>query len=197
MKRLIVLLCGFKGTGKDTLCNSIISNCNVYNWKIYNDSGEEVTFSNNFQRVAFADKVKEEVYEIYGIPTDDSTKDKKQYDYVDNKYIPGTTYSARDVYISLAMNRKKVDPLYWVKKAIEDIDASGSNIIVTDWRFPEEYEYLRSLDTFDVITIRLFRTSINVTNDPVENRLDNYKTDLYALSLESKSDLIKRFPQYL
>jgi len=81
----IILICGYKRTGKDTLY-AILSNqvtfSNRFKWRIYkhpNQINRKFQSDNEtiyYERIAFADLLKHEASEIYGIPEIISDSDK-------------------------------------------------------------------------------------------------------------------------
>jgi len=181
----IILICGYKRTGKDTLYENLTLN-GQYNWSVYRNSQKELKLDKNYSRFSFADELKKEVSKIYGIPFQVDDKDLKQYKRVDGKIA-----SARDLYIEWGTIKRKQDPYYWCKFIKKD------KCIITDWRYPNELEYVANGS--DTSTVRVFRSSVPVPDQTIESEhsLDKFTTDF--LVLDNCDDLAKvqsLFPQY-
>lgn len=204
MKPVVYLVCGFRRTGKDYLVQ-ILRGHKPFNWTVYRDSNNpswRINKRKEVVRISFADKLREEVNQILKIKTVedyDSVKDQPIFD--------GRTY--RDYLIEHALYRRNQDIDYWVKKAANwDRLNPDKNYIITDWRYPNEIEYLQTR-SIDLVTIRLYRSSIPIppSDIPSEHSLDYQKTDyLFVLeelgSEDSETDddgfgkACSVFPQY-
>lgn len=193
----IILICGYRRTGKDTLCSTLINSYNEFKWRIYkHPTNLSKTFnSSTYRRTAFADALKIEVNEEYNIPLNiaDSDKDTKQF--VHHK--TGAIISARDAYIELGTLRKEHDKDYWCKKAFTD---DNTTFVVTDWRFYHELNYVNE-NFKDIITTRVYRSSViePPMNIESEHALDDYRTDFLLLpdSIDEFAKVVERFPQYV
>lgn len=146
---------------------------------------------NKYTRVASADPLKKMVF--------DSIKDKTAMDIhqleskKDEKLFHGKSY--RDLLIEVAMKKRDEDELYWVKAALNEVKGT-ENIIVTDWRFPNEAEYVKK--RFPVFTtIRLVRNiPIPPKNEVTEHSLDGVATDIILFSGMTWDKVCEMFPQY-
>lgn len=199
----VILVCGYRRTGKDTLYQKL-SNPNQENsgfsWKIYQhpDRIREVFDKESlYIRTAFADSLKIEAGNEYNIPVmiADADKDIKQFTH----YKTGDMVSARDIYIEWGAIRRSQDPDYWCKAALNLSNSTENTwIVVTDWRFQNESEYVLNNFT-DTITCRLYRSDIPEPDVHIESehQLDSYATDLLLVRNddEFKRTAIK-FPQY-
>jgi len=149
-------------------------------------------------RTAFADKLKSEASEIYGIPSvvADAEKDIKQFEH----YITGELVSARDIYIEWGAIRRAQNHNYWCKMVLESIDTNVTNCFVTDWRYPNEAKFM--IETYNnVVTVRLYRS--DVPEPPIhidsEHSLDSYRTDILLIRDDLENEFEKtlhKFPQY-
>lgn len=87
--------------------------------------------SRNFVAVAFADKIKEE----YGVSIEDFEAAK----------ISGEITKMRAELWKFSAEKKKEDPLYFIRKVMEDVVNSDKSVVITDIRTPDElrsfYEY--------------------------------------------------------
>jgi len=116
----------------------------------------------DYSRVGFADTLKIEVAEELGITVEELTARKDEL---------------RELLIVHGAKRRLEDILYWVKKAIPD----EGNVVITDMRFRNEYDYLKGLrsDKMDVYFVRIealtemrARRGRIIENDPSETDLD-------------------------
>jgi hypothetical protein len=190
----VVLLCGYRGTGKDTLFTEWEQG--RFPWKVYrNPSSEQpgLTIPLSPVRVAFADPLKQEVAERYGVPIN-APKEAKLW----VSEITGDLVSARDLYIAWGAYRRSQDPDYWCKKGAELVMKAPGTAVVTDWRFVNEGMYFDKRFP-DLITVRLFRSAVPIPPEDIESehQLDGATTDyLLVTSQEDFSAAVEQFPQY-
>ena len=140
------------------------------------DTAAKFMSEKGFKRVAFADVLKEEVSTAYGITLDR----------LDN--LKNTTEQYRSLLISWARCRTMTDPLYFVTKALIEVDKSDDEfIVITDFRFKHEKEMLHKFfPDAGVLTVRIecddtVRKSRGVTSnasDASEIALDDFRFDL-------------------
>lgn len=194
-------------TGKDTFLR-ILAGGKVFKqfrWRVYrspNRSNASLTYKNGstiYNRIAFADSLKREASDKYGIPLfiPDSDKDIKQFKH----YKTGELVSARDIYIEWGKIRRAEDPDYWCRDALSSIKLiEDVAYVITDCRFTNEIDYTCKHFS-DVVTVRLYCS--DVPEPPLdiesEHNLDNYQTDLLLLPDEVEGEFdraVKRFPQY-
>lgn len=196
---MIYLLCGYSKTGKDTFYEQISSNNVMYEWQIYSAIPKKQLDLENinkyYVRVAFANAVKIEAAQIYHIPYVVTDKDCKQFIH----YKSGELVSARDIYIEWAQLRKTNNIYYWANLVVQFIlqNYPTSDIIITDWRFVEEIEYIKEYFS-QVTTIRLYRASVETNmNNYSEHALDNYVTDFLIIDKQDNFiEVCTKFPQY-
>lgn len=200
------MLCGYRRTGKDSLAqilnNDYPGGDARFHWRVYRrpDSKASLPGSVHYQGCAFAYILKQESAAEYNIPlvVADSEKDVPQFTH----YRTGETVSARDIYIEWGAIRREQDPNYWCKKVCETFtDSEKVCYIVTDWRFRNEIEYVKSV-TGGVTSLRIYRSEVPVPplNIPSEHDLDGYATDLVLLRDDDHAAEFERaltlFPQY-
>lgn len=169
----IYMITGYKGTGKDTFYKLVKEKkITDETYEVYGCTKEEfheiIKKINN--RVSFADKVKILTKERWKdvLSTDCFTENNK------DKKIGGINYTIRDLYILEAAMHANIDQLYWVKNV-----SLQENDIITDFRYPKEYNCLS--EKYKIVTIRIFRKDIICKDDPIENLLDEFKTDIVLL----------------
>jgi hypothetical protein len=189
----VVLLCGYRGTGKDTLFTEWEQG--RFPWKVYRSRlSEQLGFPIPLApvRVAFADPLKQEVAEQYGVPID-APKEEKLW-----RNEAGELVSARDLYIAWGAYRRSQDPNYWCKKGAELVMKAPGTAVVTDWRFVNEGMYFDERFP-DLITVRLFRSAVPIPPEDIESehQLDGATTDyLLVTSQEDFAAAVEQFPQY-
>lgn len=115
---MLIGLCGFKRSGKDTVAIGLAQRY-------------------GFERFAFADALRQEVADIDGIPQPSDVQK-------DVRGANGQSY--RDALIVRGQARRAEDPDYWVKALASAIaqPPTPANIVITDCRFPNEIDWIRS-----------------------------------------------------
>ena len=185
----MILLCGFRGTGKDTFYNNLIEG-KLNNYVFYSQQDKKLTLKSNYTRVAFADNVKKEVNILYNTKYNINSSINK-----DSIIYENVTY--RDLLIKHALFRKEKDINYWVKHACNW--KKCQNIMITDFRFPHEHDYIIS-HGYKPLTIRLFRSEVIIPTHESERALDDFTTDFLVLPRQNHSHeynkVISIFPQY-
>lgn len=162
---LIIMLSGWAGSGKDTAANILI---------------EEM----GFRRYAFADMIKEVCSRQYNIPREYFYDVELKDEPLDASLItnaPNILSNAkplttpRDLLIAYGAKARAEDASVFVRNTVTAIQADGhERIVITDWRFPNEFKYMR--DAFfasHVMPVRIRRPGIVPTEDPSERSLDD------------------------
>ena len=151
---MIVGIAGRKGCGKDTL-------------------GKMIVDQRGYTQAAFADKLREEVCEIYGC-------DVQLLLQRHTKESPMEIFggkSPRQVMQDHGTLRRKENPDYWVEALSERILASpGESFVITDVRFPNE-KYM--IEEMRGIVIKIVRESWKMFTDVHESEtaLDGHTFD--------------------
>lgn len=188
-----LLLTAYKGTGKDTFCKTLQGQESRYTYNIFGQHPLQTELFTNATRIAFADSLKEDVHRKYGFVADDSNKD--QVFVFDPE--TGELVAPRTLYIREAKRCRDLDPDYFTKRALDGARVDKS-IIITDFRNPNELEYVKKLNP-NIITARIFRKSVEIPNKSItsEHYLDDILTDLVITDEQTTmEDVIKIFPQY-
>lgn len=192
-----LFVCGYRRTGKDTFTSKIVNPDinDVSLWKIYRNP-TSISFKNliddtiKYKRIAFADKLKDEVSIHYGIDRNipDALKDTKYLIYNNDLVSP------RDLYIEWAKFRRINNNYYWIEQVYNNI-SNNDIYVVSDFRYPIEFEFFSS--KCDVKTLRVFRSEVVVSDAPSEHQLDNFTTDYIACpsTIDFNNSLLL-FPQY-
>jgi hypothetical protein len=176
MEKKVILICGYKTTGKDSLFQKLIGN-NTYNWFVYKRNEvpnlSELIKDKKLSRYGFADELKKEV----GI-------------FSENKE------EVRHLYIQYANERRSEDINYFCRKVyIKMLDDSDNDIfIITDFRFYNELYYMCARFS-KCYTIRIFRKEVEIPdiNIESEHQLDDLLTDYLLINddISNKTDLWK------
>lgn len=192
---MLIGVSGKKRSGKDT-------------------AGKYLTDVHNFARKAFADSLKALVSKMYNIDIkwfhDDYrkefglrhlpvTEESKELVPIDDFYKSedGTLYhTPRTLCMIEGVFKRKVDPLYWCKQVVDGGDFSVDNIVITDVRFKNEAEYIKSKGG---ILLRINRTqgpSLLSTHQS-ETDLDDYQFDYVIQNDGNKSALYDKLDAYI
>lgn len=162
------MLSGWLQSGKDTVGNLLCKN-------------------HGFQRFAFADILKDEVHEIYGIPRHllDCNKGKREIWKPDGRTV-------RQILIDHGQGRRKENVEYWILKVLDKIRVGEcSRLVITDWRFPNEYDVISShlSDNYRVLTWRVDRWTVPPLVNETEQALDEFTFDNVISNKGSMHDL--------
>lgn len=167
----IIFVRGFAGAGKDTL-------------------GSCFTEYHGFKRFAFADSLKQMVSEKYGVDIDvlHSQEGKKQV-CTEN----GKTW--REILILEAAVARGKDPDIFAKMTAQAIAASGGRrIVLTDWRYPNEFTIIRETFSDALITtvhvIRAGQDGVSPVTDVSEYYLKDQQPD-WTVHNDGKRSLFK------
>lgn len=184
----VISILGKKGHGKDYISKLI---------------GEEIFRSLRFKskEIAFADKVKEVLSVLTGIPVKKFHSQEFKTSYMINlknfscipidgrlSTINSSTFNEdlfkqKDIWISIRelmqyfgtdIMHKAFGKRVWVNATLQELDYKKVNIF-TDTRFISEYKVLKDLDA---VTIRVVNPNINNEDShPSETELDDYPAD--------------------
>jgi len=157
---LIYLLCGYAGSGKDTV------------GAIYERVG--------FRRYAFADVLKAYVADLHGfnyaLTQTEKGKDTLVTSKKTKRLATVRTFLIED---SDRVKKEKADDGYWAAIVSERIKAETPKyVVITDWRYQAELAKLKAdLPEAKIIRVRVIRESVKVSPDPSEHDLDNITCD--------------------
>lgn len=166
--KMIVGLCGKKQSGKSTVARFL---------------GEQ-----GFVELSWAYPLKEIVgRQLFGLNDDQLYGSEEAKEAI----IPDWGYSARQILqlVGTECFRKVIRDDFWVvlgRRRLAELSQKGTNIVISDCRFPNEMEAIKSLGGF---TIRVVREGqISTDTHPSENSLNDYVTDF---TITAKSGDIK------
>ncbi len=195
MRQTILMNCGYKRTGKDTLKDILDgNNVNKYKFFVYGTHEKNmVDIRKQYTKLSFAEPLKSEVHRIFNIPFEinDVNKDIKMFKLPNEQIV-----SARDLYQIWGEHKKTHDMNHWAKLLKNKI--KDENYYISDWRFINEYVFMKNIDA-DIITTRIFRNSVKIPKyeNKSEHELDNFTTDFLIVSDELDFQAaIRVFPQY-
>lgn len=155
MDKVILLLTGYSGAGKDTV-------------------GDYLTSNYNFKRYAFADVLKKRFSLKYNLPTYllASQSGKKEIVNINN-----TNKSIREHLIDYAQYKRSKDPDIWANLLLYQIQFNNPKLVcITDWRQLNELTVLKNnLPNYKIYTIKIINN--NTTPNFTDDFLDSYKTD--------------------
>lgn len=147
------MLSGWAGSGKDAAATLL---CEEF----------------GFHRTAFADALKEDVAIATGLPValfhDTATKDYP---------LEGAT--PRSLLIQHALMARAADPDIYSRRVAELLIAShDQKTVISDWRYPREYEYLRiALPDAKILRVRIVRPTVTQRNTDSEMALEGDAMD--------------------
>jgi hypothetical protein len=174
---MIIGLSGYAGVGKDTLAKYIVE------------------LDPSFEIKKFSGKLKEVASLLTGIPVDNFENQKFK-----TQELNGWDMTVRELLQKLGTEAIR-DGLHedaWVNALFANYH-QGENWVITDMRFPNEYEAVKR---FGGKTVRLTRAGINpINNHPSETGIDTNDFDMFwvtsSSSPESWKDVAKQLLQEL
>lgn len=170
----VLLTNGKIGSGKTTLVNNLLIHY----------SNTHCTLEKNF-----AHKLKSIAHELYGIPwtlLNGTQQDKStltEFVKCPRHANPNNAfaqyYTVREILQLLSDDVKQYDPHAWTKYLVKEILESDSGfILIGDWRFPHEFDFLNETPDLEVKTLKLTRKSGQQSNHNSETSLDNFQFDM-------------------
>lgn len=155
----IVVLTGYKGSGKDTVANYL-----VHKYK--------------YKQLAFADVLKKMASEIYSL---DSSyfDDRKLKDSIVEKYNETPRTLLKKIANSVKTN---ISTSFFTDYVISQINPN-ENTVISDLRFPDEYKKLTEINS---VFIRVKRPGVDDT-DFIEKNIDNFECN-YEVTNDSTID---------
>jgi len=173
---MIIGLTGYAQSGKDTVAKILVENY-------------------GYTRVAFADKIREFLYEtnpMYDSMAGEPVFVKAKVDRDGWENAKKSPHIRRLLQNSGVAARKIFGEDFWVNQVFKDIDPS-SNIVITDVRFSNEAEAIKLITQFTGIgsqVWRIKRIGVDAVNAHVsESQMDDYPVDQIFTNNSSIEDL--------
>lgn len=183
MKPTIILIAGKKQSGKNTVADYIQAKY-------------------DYVQMSFAEELKEQVCEYIaslgidyfenGEVFNDEEIKKQIIPYKHNK--KKRTYRELLQWWGTEFTREFFNDNIWAEVVAENIKElwSGCNIVISDWRFENEFLTIKEAfkDTHDIITIKIQRNSCDTTDSHIsEKALDDFKFDYVLTNNGTKEEL--------
>lgn len=183
----IVLLAGYRQHGKDTFFRHLSGQESTYVYDVRRGLTAVDFPSLSYQRVAFADILKEECAHLLGMSIQDIEEQKDhplpvgvQYHFDGVFPTNGETFTVRDVLIDYGRRKRGENINYFVDCAIDKIISNTHCVsVITDFRFINEFHRMREFfaeSERKVMTARLFRygAPFPPASEESEHQLDSF-----------------------
>lgn len=153
MTPTLIGLCGVAQSGKDTVAHILY---NLY----------------NFNRVAFADALKELAYD--SLPAIRMSVDAVGWE--ETKRIPAHRRYLQDLGVGV---RDVLGPDTWVNTAFAKVVSTGKPVVFTDVRFPNEWDRIKT--HVDAVIVKVVRPGIEPPNAHISETAISDRTPDYIL----------------
>jgi hypothetical protein len=168
---MIIGLTGYAQSGKDTVANILVNNY-------------------GYTRIAFADKIREFLYEtnpMYDSIVGEPLFVKAKVDRDGWEEAKKSPHIRRLLQTSGVAARKVFGENFWVQQALREVHFEG-NFVITDVRFPNEADAIRKYDNSQIWRIR--RNGVTAVNQHVsETAMDGEKVDQIFMNSGSIEEL--------
>ena len=159
-KRKVVAYCGFEKTGKDYSCQRLIETM-------------------GFEKVAFADALRESAFCILGIPVKEGME--RYEELKKTKLVNNLTF--RNILENLGSAIRRYDKDFWAKTVVVKIKETYKNICISDLRYKNEYTVVKDFCDKNKIDFKLvfcdYRSEDYNDNNPHESaQLARYLKDI-------------------
>lgn len=172
----LIGLMGKKRSGKDTFASVLVE-------------------SYGYTRVAFADPLRDALYRMDPIVDWDHCDDggintyslSEVVDFFGWEKAKDTVPEIRRLLQTFGTDAiREIDEGFWVRAAVDSIEAVEGPVVVTDVRFPNEADAIRKLGG---LLIRITRPGYDGDGHPTETALDDYRPDLIVPNTEGIEEL--------
>ena len=168
---MIIGLTGYAQSGKDTVANILVNNY-------------------GYTRVAFADKIREFLYEtnpMYDSVVGEPLFVKAKVDRDGWEEAKKSPHIRRLLQTSGVAARKVFGENFWVQQALRDVHFEG-NYVITDVRFTNEADVIKKYDNSQLWRVK--RLGVEAVNSHVsEHELDGYPVDQIFINNTTIEDL--------
>lgn len=186
----VVALSGWKGSGKDTVANYLVTQY-------------------DYTQLSFAARLKDGVASTYGVPREDlDDPSRKEMPLVSYPAIPTDPFSEtvhmmlrqelhsgywtpRALCILEGSVKRSVYSNYWIRSIIQEImDNPDKKYVISDLRYQSEADTLKMFIPESMLSlVRVCRFDTISTQDPSERNLDGYNFDQYLYNTSSMEAL--------
>lgn len=194
--RLLLSLSAWKGSGKDTVADHLVSEY-------------------NFKKISFAAKLKDMVASTYNVPREFmDLPSQKEQPLLNLPAIPSDGFTEtihqmlraelssgfwtpRALCILEGSIKRAVHSNYWVKEAIREIGSNPTqNFVITDMRYKTEADTINMFYPENKV-IRIHRFDSSPTTDPSERDMDDYRPYWTLKNTETKEDLYDQVDYFI
>jgi len=169
-------------------------------WSIYSKKYNSIVLP-IVEPVSIARKIREEVADDIRFET--NFDDVDRYNYLKNNVVMGLNITLRDLLTLHAVSKMNRDPEYFIRECHDWEEWKDSvipnSLIIPDWRYPTELNYLHKQGIKNIVTIRVHDPLSNQVEFNCDQALDNHLTDYLMIPTKDKDLIYKtveRFPQY-
>lgn len=173
---MIIGLTGYAQSGKDTVANILVK-----------DYG--------FQRVAFADKIRDLLYEMDPpVPVDTHVVGLQNYIDVYGWDEAKKHPTVRSMLQNLGVGGRTIfGENHWIVETVKWLSPTSNNYVIADVRFTNEAEWIK--DMYNAPIWRVSRPGVTAVNSHIsETQMDNYQVDLHlenAGTIDELESLVK------
>ena len=196
---MLTLITGFSGSGKTTL-PKLFNGQLYWNYLIFSDPKRNLKLNMHpVTPLSIAKEIRREVMQDISFEKD--LENNERYEYLKDTVVLGTNMTYRDILEMHAEMKIQVDPYHFIRNVFENQkNYPFSNIMITDWRYPKEYDFCQRGLRLEPRTIRIFRRNTKLSPHKSEKALDNYLTDFLLIPMkgfkQEFKEAVKMFPQY-
>lgn len=194
---MISLVCGARGPTKQLVVDAFRNLQPIKKWSVLS-SHYNTIYLPDVETVSIARKIREEVAEDIKFEAD--FNDIEKYEYLKNTNVMGINITLRDLLNLHAQSKRRKDLDYFIRNAYQWGHFKYRSILVPDWRYADELNYLEEYVPENTIiqTIRVFDPEDETVQYECDHALDSFLTD-YVFIPEGTDNFYKlteKFPQY-
>lgn len=188
--RNVILLSGWKGSGKDTAAEYLAKQYQYTQLSLASKLKDIVSSTYRVPREDLDNPTRKEMplHHLPVIPTDSFTESVQSL--LSNELSSGY-WTPRALCILEGSIKRAVYANYWSRELITEIlDNPELNYVISDVRYLSEMDTLRMFIQPDqLLTLRLNRHQLIETTDPSERDLDKYNFDMVLSNTGTKEEL--------
>lgn len=102
--------------------------------------------------------------------------------------------SYRDHLIEEAYSKRREDIDYWCKRALQDIKHYHGNVVVTDYRYPNEKDFMQKI--YQVRTVWIYRSGVEIPHPNILSEWELHSEKMDYLLTDDFEAAVKLRPQY-